>query len=178
VPDVAAQTLPAAPAEAAPETQPTLPEAAQPTAPPAYVEPPAAAPDISAQTIPAPTPSIDETLVTAPKSKLPSYIMWGVGGASLVAGAVLGITAITAKSDFDKNPTYDGADRVEGRSVAADVAFGLSAVMLITGTAFYFMPDSTEARPTASNAPKPASARLHVTPLLGRTTGGALSLEF
>jgi hypothetical protein len=104
--------------------------------------------------------------------------MWGVGGASLVAGGVLGALALGAKSDFDDKPTYEGADRVESRAIAADVAFGLSAVLLVTGTAFYFMPGSTESRPTASTAPERASARLHVTPLLGRTNGGALSLEF
>jgi hypothetical protein len=123
-------------------------------------------------------PTIDEQLVNEPRSKVPSYVMWGVGGVSLITGAVLGITALTAKSDFNDNPTYDAADRVEGRAIAADVALGLGAVLLITGTAFYFLPDSQESRPaTASNTKRP-TARLHLTPMLGRTNGGALTLQF
>jgi hypothetical protein len=122
-------------------------------------------------------PTIDEQLVTEPKSKVPSYVLWAVGGASLITGTVLGITALTAKTDFNDSPSYSGADRVEGRAVAADIAFGLSAVLLVTGTVFYFLPDSQESRPTASN-PKRPSARVQVAPMLGRVNGGALSVQF
>lgn len=103
--------------------------------------------------------------------------MWAVGGASLITGTVLGITALSAKSDFDDNPTYDAADKVEGRTIAADIAFGLSAVLLVTGTVFYFLPDSQESRPTASN-PKRPTARVQFAPMLGRTNGGAVSIQF
>jgi len=124
-----------------------------------------------------PAPTIDEQLAVEPKSKVPSYVMWAVGGASLITGTVLGISALTAKSDFDDKPSYDAADKVEGRAVAADIALGLSAVLLITGTVFYFLPDSQEARPTAQN-PKRPTARWQVAPMLGRTNGGALSVQF
>lgn len=124
-----------------------------------------------------PAPPIDEQLAAEPKSKVPSYVMWAVGGASLITGTVLGISALTAKSDFDDNPTYDAADRVEGRAVAADIAFGAAAVLLVTGTVFYFLPDSQESRPTASNTKRP-TARWQVAPMLGRTNGGALSVQF
>jgi hypothetical protein len=153
------------------------PSAADPTSPPSYIEPmtPASG-EVNIQA----APTIDEQLVAEPKSKLPSYLMWGVGGASLITGAVLGITALTAKSDFNDNPTYAAADRVEGRAIAADVALGLGAVLLITGTAFYLMPDSQESRPaSATNTDtKRSTARLHLTPMLGRTNGGALTLQF
>jgi hypothetical protein len=156
-------------------SSPMTPAAAEPTSPPAYVEPmtPAAG-EVNIQA----APTIDEQLVSEPRSKLPSYIMWGVGGASLITGAVLGITALAAKSDFNDNPTYEAANRTEGRAIAADVALGLGAVLLITGTAFYLMPDSQESRPaTATNTRRP-TARLHLTPMLGRTNGGALTLQF
>lgn len=103
--------------------------------------------------------------------------MWAVGGASLITGTVLGISALTAKSDFDDKPSYDAADKVEGRAVAADIALGLSAVLLVTGTVFYFLPDAQAPRPTAQN-PKRPTARWQVAPMLGRTNGGALSVQF
>lgn len=172
----APEAAPEAAAEPAPPADPNapaVPEAAEPTAPPAYVE--SVEPPVEATIEPAPV--IDEELTVEPKSKVPSYVMWAVGGASLITGTVLGISALTAKSDFDDNPSYEAADKVEGRAVAADVALGLSAVLLITGTVFYFLPDSQEARPTAQNSKRP-TARWQVAPLLGRTNGGALSIQF
>jgi len=156
--------------------QPTLPAAAEPTAPPAAIEPINAQPEPPPPVIEA-APLIDEQLANEPKSKVPSYVMWAVGGASLITGTVLGITALTAKSDFDDSPSYSAADKVEGRAVAADIAFGLSAVLLVTGTIFYFMPDSQESRPTASN-PKRPTARVQVAPMFGRLNGGAVSIQF
>jgi hypothetical protein len=155
-------------AEAAPGAEPGVPAAAEPAAPPAYVEPMTPPPEAPAPQIEA-APTIDEQLVTEPKSKVPSYVLWAVGGASLITGAVLGVTALSAKSDFDDNPSYDSADKVEGRAIAADVAFGLSAVALLTGTIWYFLPDTQT---------RPATARLQVTPMLGRTNGGALTVKF
>jgi hypothetical protein len=152
-----------------------LPAAAEPTSPPAYVEPIQPPAEVPA-TIEA-APAIDEQLTSEPKSKVPSYVLWAVGGASLITGSVLGISALTAKSDFDDTPSYDAADKVEGRAVAADVALGLSAVLLVTGTIFYFLPDSQESRPTAQNTKRPTT-RWQVAPMLGRTNGGALSVQF
>jgi hypothetical protein len=153
-----------------------MPAAAEPTAPVGAIEPIGTPAEPAPPTIEA-APLIDEQLAVEPKSKVPSYVMWAVGGASVITGAVLGITALSAKSDFDDNPTYDGADKVEGRAVAADIAFGLGAVMLVTGTVFYFLPDSQESRPTASN-PKRPTARVQFAPMLGRTNGGAVSIKF
>ena len=159
----------------APSAEPALPPAAEPTSPPAYVEP-MQPPDELPTTIEA-APAIDEQLALEPKSNVPSYVMWALGGASLITGTVFGVSALTAKSDFDDMPSYDAADRVEGRAVVADVALGLSAVLLVTGTVFYFLPDSQEPRPTAQNTKRP-TARWQVAPMLGRTNGGALSVQF
>lgn len=179
-PSVPEQTSPTYPSPASTaEGQPQIPAAAEASEPPDYGQPgamPVTAGAYATTIEAAPTPR-DEDLVAPPKSKLPSYIMWGIGGASLITGAVLGISALTAKSDFDEMPTYAAADRTEGRAVAADVAFGLSAVLLVTGTIFYFMPDSQESRPTASHARR-TRARLQVAPMFGRTNGGALRLQF
>jgi hypothetical protein len=160
------------PGEVTEPAQPTpgeqvVPEAAEPTAPAAYEEPMTPAPETP---VIEEAPTIDEELVSEPKSKVPSYVLWAVGGASLITGAVLGVTALTAKSDFNDNPSYDAADRAEGRAIAADIALGLSAVLLVTGTVFYFSPDAADARPTA--------ARWRVAPVLGRSNGGALTIQF
>jgi hypothetical protein len=119
-------------------------------------------------------------------SKLPAYILWGVGGASLIAGASFGFAALSAKSDFDKTPTFDKADSVRSRATLADVGIGLGAILAVTGAIFYFTADNPEgAAPQASNS-HPRSqglsgsvAQLQVTPLISANAGGGvLSMRF
>jgi hypothetical protein len=119
---------------------------------------------------------------TPSSSKLPSYVLWGLGGASLVAGAVLGVTALSAKSDYNDNPTYDAADRVEGRATVADVLLGLGVVLAITGTVFYFPIGASSAIPAdkaRAQSTRSPSASLQLAPMIGARVGGAMaSLRF
>jgi hypothetical protein len=120
-------------------------------------------------------------------SKLPAYILWGAGGASLILGASFGFAALSAKSDFDDNPTYSKADSVHGRAVIADVGIGLGAILAVTGTIFFFTADHQEnPGPQAINHPgrsvnRPGGslARLRIDPLITPSAGGGvLSMRF
>jgi hypothetical protein len=167
------------PMAAPPPEAPTTPALAPPPElaappippPPIYVPPPATAP-------------LAPLLEAAP-SRIPAYVIWGAAGASLVVGAVLGFAAISAKSDFDDRPTYDRADTVHSRAVAADVALGLGLVLAATGTVFFFSGGSHEAGGAMASAPSrsstraPAPPRLRIDPMVGRTAGGgALTMQF
>lgn len=149
----------AAPVErAAPETQPI------PAPPGPEVPPP-------------PVPPGSTTPTGGPPSPVPAYVLWGIGGASLIAGGIFGILALSAKSDFDDKPTYDQADKVHDLTGAADVGLGLGVVLLASGTIFYLMDDRPSAPAHGSQGSPVAGVRFQ--PVLGpRTRGGALTLQF
>ena len=117
----------------------------------------------------------------SPPSKVPSYVLWGVGGASLVVGIVFGASALAAKSDYDDHPTYDKADTVHTRTVVADVALGLAVLSGIGGTLFYFVEDPAGPAPAQARAKaqRLGARRFEVQPLFGpHTQGGAVTLRF
>jgi hypothetical protein len=47
-------------------------------------------------------------------SHVGAYVLLGAGAASIVVATVFGFLALSAKSSFDGNPTYDQADSVRG----------------------------------------------------------------
>jgi hypothetical protein len=107
-------------------------------------------------------------------SPIPAYLLWAAGGASLVVGAAFGIAAISAKNDFDDNPTYGRADAVHSRAIISDVGFGLGVILVATGTVFYFdRPESGTTR-QAMNNHAGTRPRLGAAPLVGPGTGGGL----
>jgi hypothetical protein len=199
--------VPVSPAPSAPPAAPPPSAAAPPDAvPPPLAEPPP--PAATVEPVPplpppdAPAPDANFTVAPPPEglpaapepnpfgpdaagaapssSKLPSYIMWGVGGASLIVGAVFGGLALAAKSDFNDSPSFDRADTVDHRALVADVAFGLGAVLAITGTVFFFTHDEASSPPPQAQAqPRQSQARISVMPLLTpRSGGGAVQLRF
>ena len=111
---------------------------------------------------------------------MPAYVLWGAAGASLIVGASFGFAALSAKSDFDKTPTYAKADSVHGRAVIADVGIGLGAILAVTGAIFFFTADQPEnAGPRALNHPGGSLAHLRIDPLISPTAGGGvLSMRF
>jgi hypothetical protein len=106
--------------------------------------------------------------------RLPAYLMWGVGGASLVVGAAFGIAAISAKNDFNDMPTYGRADAVHRRAIISDVGFGLGLILVATGTLFYFGRDESPTPGQAMNNHAGTRPRLGAAPLVGPGTGGGL----
>ena len=140
------------------------PVAATPEAPPPPMPPPEPPPE-------APPPP--------EKPKLPAYVLWGAGGASLLVGTIFGIAAVTGESDYKDHPTYDKADSVHSRALVSDVGLGLGAILIATGTVFYFVSDSpstSEARVHRATYPL---ARLELAPVVGlKTQGAAVTLKF
>ena len=184
----------AARAQAPAQPMPDQPSGMNPTPPPDGTPPatdvpvPPAPPPPPPMTAP-PPPAVMVAPTPAPPppapaaSKLPAYVLWGVGGASLIFGAGFGFAAISAKSDFDKTPTYSKADSVRSRAVLADVGIGLGAILAVTGAIFYFSADHPEsAGPQASNhtqRPSGSVAQLQITPLISPSAGGGvLSMRF
>jgi hypothetical protein len=58
------------------------------------------------------------------------WIGYGGGAALLAAGAVVGLTAIGARSDFESEPSSDALDRVKSRNLVADILMGAGVVTL------------------------------------------------
>lgn len=121
------------------------------------------------ETAPPPAPPPKEE-----RSKLPAYITLGVGVVGAGVGTVFGIMALSAKSDFDKNPTSDNADKAERNALIADMSFGVALTLGITGivllTAGGDEPSEVSSKRTLH---LPARARLDVAPILTHTTQGA-----
>lgn len=98
-------------------------------------------------------------------SKVPAYVTLGVAGAAAITGAIFGIQALSAKSDFDKSPTLRNADNVERNALIADMAFGIAFTLGITGVVLL-----TTDEPSA---PVVEQATLKLVPYVSRTSGGA-----
>lgn len=173
---------------------PTDTDAAEPTpdvaAAPAEEVPPAV--EASAEVGSEPPPMVTAEPIAAvpaevapvevePPSHTASYVLWGLGGASLVVGTVYGVLALQANSDFDDNPTTANADKTHDRAILADVGLGLGLILGITGTVFYFSKEEdgeTTAQVGASKQ-RHALRDVRVAPFVTqRASGGTLSLRF
>jgi tetratricopeptide (TPR) repeat protein len=67
-----------------------------------------------------------------------------LGAVGLITGTVLGIAALSARSDYQNNPTADKADQGERLALFADVGFGVGAMALITTAVLLFTHDTPE----------------------------------
>jgi hypothetical protein len=72
---------------------------------------------------------------------------------------VLGIMALSERSDYDKNPTEAGADRGERLALFADVGFGVGAMALVTTAVLLLTHDDVKSADEA-----PSTARLQLIP--------------
>jgi hypothetical protein len=127
-----------------------------------------------------PPPPGGETPVASP---LPPYLPWvafGVGGAGLVFGTVTGVVALGKHSDLQKacTGTQCGSDQKSAldsyhtMGTLSTVGFVVGGVGAAAGVVLLLMqPKSDSVAPVA--APPPA-ARLHVTPVVGFGSVGAV----
>jgi hypothetical protein len=131
---------------------------------------------------PAPPPPPAEAAAPAPPppppSKAPAYVTLGIAGASAIVGGIFGFKALSAKSDFNDNPTASNADDVERNALIADMAFGITVTLGITGVVLLTSDDPTEAGATANTreaAQKRVAKqrRLDVAPSVSKSGGGA-----
>jgi hypothetical protein len=113
-----------------------------------------------------PTTVTTTTAEPAPApSKIPAYVTLGVAGAAAITGAIFGIQALSAKSDFDKSPTLRNADNVERNALIADMAFGVAFTLGITGVVLLTTDEPSD--------PMVEQATLKLVPYVSRTSGGA-----
>ena len=176
-----ATAAPAPAAEPPPAVEAAPPPAPAPAPPPEPVEvapPPAPAPTMP---MPAEAPA-SETAPAPAKPKLPSYLMWGVGGASLLVGTIFGIVAVSKENSFKDSPSYDKADTVHTDALASDIGLGLGAILLVSGTVFYFMEDKDDAPMQQAQHQQRKHhplTQLGVSPVIGmKTQGAAVTLKF
>jgi hypothetical protein len=121
-----------------------------------------------------PPPPPPEEKPKEERSNIPAYVTLGIAGAGVVLGTVFGIQALSAKSDFDDDPTVDNADRAERAALIADMSFGVALTFGITGAVLLFSGGGDDEPEQAAKSGKPA-----VTPWASPNGGGmAASVSF
>jgi hypothetical protein len=108
-----------------------------------------------------------------PRNPLPAYITLGVGAVGAIVGTVFGVQALSAKSDFDKNPTTENADRAERDALIADMGWAVAITLGVTGVVLLVSDDPGEVSATQKHGKHTERARLDVAPLITHTTQGA-----
>lgn len=106
---------------------------------PGVAAPTSTAPSLSA---PAPIlPTSADTYGNQSQSLIPAYVTLGIAGASGIVGTIFGLRALKEKKDFNDSPSREAADDTERNALIADMAFGVTltlgitgAVLLLTGT--------------------------------------------
>jgi len=132
---------------------------------------PAVAPTPAALPAPAPEPASQAVTPATERNMVPAYVTLGVAGAAAIAGTIFGIQALSAKSDFDKNPTEENADSVERNGLIADMAFGVAVTLGVTGVVLLTSKDDP-AEAAQRRAPR-HTTRLVVAPYASHKGGGA-----
>lgn len=120
------------------------------------------------------TGALDTT--SAPRSLVPGYVTLGIAGAAAIVGTIFGVRALSDKKDYDKNPTAKGADDVERNALIADMAFGVTLTLGVTGIVLLVADDSV---PQTASKPSSTSAGLHVQPYVSpQGAGASASMSF
>src|SRR5688572_9949086 len=120
---------------------------------------------------PAPAPA-----PPAPRSRIPGYVTLGIAGASAVVGSIFGIQALGDKQEFEDDPTTKKADDVERNALIADMAFGVTLTLGITGIVLLVADDPVPEQPQVGSL---TSERLRVAPYVSPNgAGAAAQLEF
>jgi hypothetical protein len=102
------------------------------------------------------------------------WITGGLGAAGIIAGSVVGVLALSAKSDYDADPTKAHADSAEKLALFSDVGFGVGAMALVTCAVIYLTSDHTADDDDATAQASHAVARWTLTPQVA-IHGAALS---
>jgi hypothetical protein len=105
-------------------------------------------------------------------SKVPAYVTLGIAAGGAVVGTIFGVKALSAKSDFDSNPTTQHADDTERNALIADMAFGVALTLGVTGIVLLTSGDEAEAT-KAAKLRLPPKSTFRVLPYMGRESGGA-----
>lgn len=131
----------------------------------------AAAPEPPPAPPPAPPPP--------PRSNVPAYVTLGLAGAGAIVGGIFGGLALKAKSDFNKSPTTENADKTDRNALICDMSFAVALTFGVTGAVLLLSNDSPAQEPakTGKGPQKQKSAvRGFVTPYFSPQGGGAAAL--
>lgn len=74
------------------------------------------------------------------------WALSGVSAAALLAGTVLGFTAIKQEQKYRENPTLETADKGDRLALFADVSFGISALSAITAFTIFLTAKNNKKR--------------------------------
>lgn len=151
--------------------------------------PPAPAPPPAAVAEPVPVEAPPAPAQAQPRSKIPAFVTLGIAAAGAVVGTVFGLKALSAKNDFEDNPTTERADDTERNALIADMAFGVAITLGVTGVVLLTTSDDVpetasvdrlRLRPLqASRLPKAVPMKLELDTYGNRTGGGGnLRLTF
>lgn len=140
--------------------------------PPPAPEPPPAPPIMETPAAPPPPPPPAEK-----RSMVPAFVTLGIAAAGAAVGTVFGLQALSAKSDFEDNPTTEAADDTERNALIADMAFGVAITLGVTG--IVLLTSGDDAPPDATGRRTTTPVKLELDTYAGRTGGGgALRLTF
>jgi hypothetical protein len=138
-----------------------FPKAPEPSAPAAAPVSPVVAPPVTTETA-AVSPEAQTTAKSGGRSRVPAYVVGGVGVAGIVVGSITGLMAMSKKNTADQNCTGSqcnstGADAGKSGKTMATVstlAFGVGIAGLAVGTILWFTakPATTEAPVTGVRA--------------------------
>lgn len=139
-------------------------------APVAVVTPPPAPTTTAAAPVtPAPKPPPPPA---EPRSNVPAYVTLGLAGAGAIVGTIFGIQALSAKSDYEAEPTQEKFDDAERSALLADMSYGVALTFGVTGIVLLLSNDSPE--PAKAVVTKPTKvAKPFITPYVGPKGGGA-----
>jgi hypothetical protein len=107
------------------------------------------------------------------QSKVPAYVTLGIAAGGAVVGTIFGVKALSAKSDFNNNPTTEHADDTERNALIADMAFGVALTLGVTGIVLLTSNDDADAPAKAAKLRQPPKGTFRVLPYMGRESGGA-----
>jgi hypothetical protein len=109
------------------------------------------------------------------RSQVPGFVTLGIAGAAAVVGTIFGIRALNDKKDYDEAPSAKLADDVERNALIADMAFGVTLTLGITGIVLLVADDPVDQAQSRASE----TARLQLLPYVSpRGAGAAASLRF
>jgi hypothetical protein len=106
----------------------------------------------------------------APRNIVPGVVTLGIAGAGAIVGTIFGIKALGDKQDFEDGPSTNKADDTERNALIADMAFGVTLTLGITGVVLLVAQDPVPEQPPSS-ALQPQ--RFSLAPYVAKTGAGA-----
>jgi hypothetical protein len=108
----------------------------------------------------------------AERSRVPGYVTLGIAGVSAVVGTIFGLRALDDQDKFEDAPSTRNADNVERNALIADMAFGVTLTLGITGIVL-LVADEPLPEQALHTAPPRELAQLRVLPYVSHDGGGA-----